>query len=584
MLMGWILLPVAMYAQTKPAYAGITVAQATEITDTTALLVRDGSNYVKLYPQNLPAVITYTSDSLFGTLPTLIVDGEDTIPGTRMFSDCSMKWQWEIEKDAELRIINIDCHENAAILVAPYMCQTTYSDTTATVCGGIEWNGIWRDASGDYDVTLDNADGCDSIRTLHLTVYTSVDTDTTAEVWDSIAWYGKTYVTSGDHTIELQDEHGCDYSHTLHLTVHTTRYDTTSLSGCDSIIFEGEKYTESNTYFPDTTITMDGNRTIKVLELIVKHTSFSEDTFAGYEPYTAPSGKIYNESGDYTDTIENIAGCDSIISIHFTMYETTYDTIAPMEACDKIEFEGKTYTQSGVYSDTIVAGDGNRTIRTMTFTIGHTSYSEEYIYKPGSYTSPRGNVYTESGDYKETIPNAEGCDSIITLHITIGDATFDTIYFCRGYNREHEEQVNEILIRRYLPYTYEDPSSFDYREGMIVETADDQILVDFRRAETNLYNHYVNGLTPIEFIAWSIRVQGASVYAPIVVEEEPQWVSFGTIAVQILFRCGETYNDAMPMGLEETDTTQRPVKRIENGQVVIIRGGTTYTPLGARVK
>ena len=584
LLMGWILLPVVMRAEVQPAYAGATIAEATETTEATTLLVRDGSNYIKLNPKNLPAVISYTSDSTFGPLPTLIVDGEDTIPGNRLFVGCSMQWQWTIEKEAEIRIVNIETHENASIFVDPHQCQTSYSDTTATVCGGIEWNGVWRDASGDYTVTLDNAEGCDSIRTLHLTVYTSVDADTTAEVWDSITWYGTTYRTSGDHTIELKDEHECDYSYTLHLTVHTTSYDTTSLSGCDSIVFDGLAYTESGTYLPDTTTTIEGDRTIRVLELIIRQSSSSETTLSSYEPYTSPSGKIYTESGDYTDTISNIAGCDSIISIHLTVYETRYDTIEPMTGCDSIVYEGKTYTRSIAYNDTTIAGDGNRTITTVTMTIHYTTYGEESVTKNGSYTSPRGITYTESGDYEEKTTNAAGCDSIITLHITIGDVTYDTVYFCRGYNHEHEVKVTETLIRRYLPYTYEAPSSFDYREGMILERRENQVLVDFNIAEANLRGHYANGLTPIVSITWSIRYPGAGAYEPIIPEAGPQWLNYGLMAIQIQFRCGETYNDALPMGVEETETAQRPIKRIENGQVVIIRGGAAYTLTGQRIE
>lgn len=461
--------------------------------------------------------------------------------------------------------------------------HSSESEETQSACGSYEWHETTYTESGDYKTVLTNAAGCDSTVTLHLTIFEpQADTDTTATVWDSIVWYGNTYKTSGDYPLERSNEGGCEWTHTLHLTVHTTSHDEYTETNCDSIIYRGQRYTESGEY-QDTVFTDDGNRTITTIRLTIGKTNSAEQTVGVYAPYTSPSGKIYSESGDYTDTITNISGCDSIITTHLTMYETSYDTIEPMEACDKIIYDGKTYTQSGEYRDTTIAGDGNRTIRILTLTIGHTSYSEEYIYKSGLYTSPRGNKYTESGDYEEKIPNAEGCDSIITLHITIGEATFDTIYFCRGYNREHEEQVNEILIRQYLPYTYEAPSSFNYREGMIVETADNQVRVDFRRAESNLHEHYVGGLTPIESIAWSVRAQGANVYVPVTVEEEPQWVSIGTIGVQILFRCGETYNDAMPMGLEETDATKRPIKRIENGQVVIIRGGAAYTLTGQRI-
>ncbi|MBR0196231.1 MAG: hypothetical protein IJQ32_08340 [Paludibacteraceae bacterium] len=462
--------------------------------------------------------------------------------------------------------------------------HSSSSDTAATVCGALEWHGKWYDASGDYNDTLLNIAGCDSVRTLHLTVYEQPENvDTTAVVWDSLVWNGTTYKQSGDYPIEMKDMNGCDYWYTLHLTVHTTAYDIYTETRCDSIVYNGKKYTVSGEY-KDTVLAEDGNRTITTLSFTIAKSSLAEVNVVVYEPYLSPSGKTYTEDGDYIDTIANIAGCDSIITTHLTMKGTTSVTLDPLSGCDRIEYEGKTYTQSGTYSDTTYAVDGHRTITSVTMTIGHTTYGEESIYKKGSYTSPRGNVYTESGDYTETVTNIAGCDSIITLHITIGHVIYDTVYFCRGYNREHEEQINEILIRRYLPYTYEAPLMADYREGVVIEINDRQALVNFHQAESNLRNHYTNGLTPIESITWSIRYSGQSGYTPIVVAEaQPQWIDMGTIAVQIMFRCGEVYNNAFPMGVEETEVSGQVVKRIMNGQVVIVRGGAVYTLMGQRI-
>ena len=569
-----------IYAQTP---AGTTADKATRINDTTTLSVQSGSNYIRIEPEHLPATVTYLPDTAFGPLPTAMMMG-DTISATIIFqyASCQMGWQWTIEESENEKIVEVKAHENASLLVEPYVCQITYSDTTAAVCDGMEWNGIWRDSTGDYSITLVNAEGCDSIYTLHLTVYKPVDTDTTAEVWDSLVWYGKTFTEDGDYRLEMKDEHGCDYIHTLHLTVHTTSYDTTALTDCDSIIYEERKYTESGTY-QDTIIAGDGNRTIRVLVLTIGRTDEEEVTVAQYDPYTSPSGKVYSESGNYTETFTNSTGCDSIFTIHLTIYNTKHLFIE-YTGCDSIVYGGKTYTQSGVYNDTTIEENGDRTIETLALTIDYPTYGEQSITKAGSYTSPTGKIYVESGDYLDTIANAAGCDSIITTHLTIGEVSYDTVYFCRGYNREHEEQVSETLIRRYMPYTYEAPSMTDYKEGVIVEINGNQALVDFHRAESNLRAHYTGGLTPIESITWSIRYAGQSAYTPIVVEEtQPQWIGMGAMAIQIMFRCGEVYNNAFPMGVEEIETTDQPIKRIENGQVVIIRGGAVYTLMGQRI-
>lgn len=516
--------------------AGTTADRATRVADTVMLSVQSGGNYIRIEPKNLPATVTYLPDTAFGPLPIAMVTG-DTLPAmvTFCYTDCRMGWKWELGKDEIAQIVEVRAHESASLLVEPLVCP-------------------------------DN-------------------TDTVAEVWDSIAWYGKTYTASGDYVLERSNEHGCEWTHTLRLTVHTTSYETYTDSQCDSILYNGRKYTESGEY-KDTLSAGNDNRIIVTLQLTVGHTSFAEQDVNAYEPYLSPQGNTYAENGDYTDTLPNVAGCDSIITTHLTMHETAYDTL-PLSGCDKIDYEGKTYTKSGDYSDTTILASGDRLIRTLAVTVRYSTGSEEEVYKNGSYTSPRGNTYTESGDYVERITNAAGCDSVITIHLTIGNAVYDTVYFCPGYNREHEEQVNELLIRRYLPYTFESPSLYDYREGVVLEQRTDGALVDLHRAEQNLYGHYAGGLTPIETIAWSIRYTGTSVYTPVVAAAEPQWVAPGSMAVQIRFLCGQLFTDAISIGtqgMEEAQADRQPVKRLENGHVIIIRGNAVYTPLGVRLK
>ena len=94
----------------------------------------------------------------------------------------------------------------------------------AAVCYGETYT--WQDQeyaeSGEYSVTLQDVNGCDSVITLTLTVYPQTEATTEkveipfGETYD---WHGVTYTESGEYTITLQDENGCDYQSTLVLTV-----------------------------------------------------------------------------------------------------------------------------------------------------------------------------------------------------------------------------------------------------------------------------------------------------------------------------------------------------------------------------
>jgi hypothetical protein len=223
---------------------------------------------------------------------------------------------------------------------------------------------------------------------------------------------------------------------------------------------------------------------------------------------------------------------------------------------------------------------------TLHLTIHYATTSEETRSEYESYTWNEV-TYTQSGDYTFETKNAAGCDSTAILHLTIKerpDIVYDTVYFCRGFNTVHEEQIAEDHVRRYLPYRYESPATWDYMEGAVVSGAQNRTLVDLKRVETNLQNYYTNELTPIEHIAWSVREDGKGIYTPVVVENQPQWIPTGRLAMQIQFRCGEYYNNEFPMALDEVEADKQPVKRIENGQIVIMYNGTKYNVQGQKIK
>ena len=94
----------------------------------------------------------------------------------------------------------------------------------AAVCYGetYTWQGQEYTESGEYSVTLQDVNGCDSVITLAFTVYPQTP-DTTEKVeipfGETYEWNGIVYAESGEYTATLQDENGCNYQATLVLTV-----------------------------------------------------------------------------------------------------------------------------------------------------------------------------------------------------------------------------------------------------------------------------------------------------------------------------------------------------------------------------
>ncbi|MBQ6723089.1 MAG: hypothetical protein IJQ84_01065 [Paludibacteraceae bacterium] len=622
-----------MYARQA---AGISVETATRVLAPTTLTVQSGSNYIRIESKNLPATVTYVADTAFGPLPMALVMG-DTLEVQMVFDTCHMAWRWSIEKDESDKIVEIKAHENAIIRVEPRMCTVTYSDTIAAECGGVEWYGQWYDKSGEYSVTLVNAEGCDSIHTLRLTVYQPQNTDTTAEVWDSIVWYGKTYKESGEYPITKQDEHECDFTYTLKLTVHTTAHDTYPETGCDSIMYNGKKYTESGVY-ADTIYDDSGNRTAMVLNFIVNHSNSGSETQEACGSYEW-EGEIFKASGDYTKKFTNVAGCDSIATLHLTIHTshgntdttavawdsiiwygktykesgeypitkqdehecdythtlkltvhtTTRDTISE-HGCDSLIYEEKKYTEDGIYVlDTIPTFDENRIIHYLAVTLGTTLRDEkEEPDLCGRYIAPSGAVFTESGVYNDTTYQTDGCMSILTLRLQFQDdcTVYDTVYFCEGQNTKHLERWSPEHATYFIPYRYESPAEWDYMEGVIVSRETSRALVDLKRAEQNLYAHYVDSLTSVTSIVWSYRLHGASSYSIIQTTEEPQWIETGVVALTVRFVCGQMFTTDFTTDIESIsdDRLSSGQKILQDGQIIIIRNGIKYNLLGTKIE
>ena len=77
-------------------------------------------------------------------------------------------------------------------------------------------------------------------------------------------------------------------------------------------------------------------------------------------------------SGTYVDTLQNVSGCDSIVTLNLTIHNSaTGDTTAT--ACDSFVWYGNTYTSTGTYSETLQTSTGCDSVVTLNLTIHSTN-------------------------------------------------------------------------------------------------------------------------------------------------------------------------------------------------------------------
>ena len=230
---------------------------------------------------------------------------------------------------------------------------------------------------------------------------------------------------------------------------------------------------------------------------------------------------------------------------------------------------------------------------TLHLTINHANSSEETRTEYESYEW-NGVTYTESGDYTYETKNAAGCDSTATLHLTIEerphiDYTYDTVYFCQGYNTEHEELISETQIRRYRKYRYESPAEWDYQNGLVVATEGHRIQLDLRHVEESLEAYYIGELEPIKKISWIYRKDGETALENLTSAAEPIWKDYGYLTIEVRFICGhvfaETIKAGSTEGVEDIDAADTSVRKIlKDGQIYILRGNTKYSIEGLKIE
>lgn len=215
---------------------------------------------------------------------------------------------------------------------------------------------------------------------------------------------------------------GIDSIYVIHLTVGTS-YGYFNAVSCEIYTSPSGNYTwtTSGIYY-DTIPNVQGCDSILIIDLTIYNQSDSTITVSACDNYISPSGNyVWTTSGTYADTIANMFGCDSLITINLTVNQSLNSLLSITE-CDNYTSPSNNYiwTTSGTYSDTIPNSMGCDSIITIDLTILNHSNATLNVTECNNYTSPSGNyTWNTSGIYFDTIPNSSGCDSIITIDLTI---------------------------------------------------------------------------------------------------------------------------------------------------------------------
>ncbi|KWW31612.1 MAG: hypothetical protein AUK63_306 [bacterium P3] len=249
---------------------------------------------------------------------------------------------------------------SSATLYIGDICRHPGDTVEKTVCQDqipYLWNGVLFESAGTQYDTLNTGSGVDSIVTMTLHVSPVYAESVSADICpgESYTFEGTEYGATGVYTHRMQTAAGCDSLRTLTLTVSPVLNETTRDTVCDRYSWHGQEYGQSGTYTYVHT-SGSGCTGADTLYLTVRFSNSGVDEQDVCDSLTW-HGTTYTASTDtpvHRDV--NAAGCDSTTTLHLTVRHSSQAT-ENLAACDSLTWHGTTYTAS---TDTPVHRDVNR--------------------------------------------------------------------------------------------------------------------------------------------------------------------------------------------------------------------------------
>lgn len=301
-------------------------------------------------------------------------------------------------------------------------CTPTTFNQTITACnsytspsGTYTWT-----TSGIYNDTIFDAGGCDSMYVIDLTVNSSIVTNIQDSACVSYTSPSGNYVwtTTGIYNDTIfSTTGGCDSLFVVDLTINTGIFFNITTSSCGDYTSPSGTYTWTTSGIYNDTIfsTTGGCDSIYTVDLTINQPTFSTFAVEGCNSYLSPSGVLWVNSGTYSDTLVNAAGCDSIITFIVTLDPNSPTACAGQ--CSEIFF-----------SEYIEGSSNNKALEIYNPTFTSVDLSN-YVVKRHTNGAP-----TASGTYAMTgilapgavyvIGNASADPAILNVSDTTNAATF----------------------------------------------------------------------------------------------------------------------------------------------------------------
>ena len=250
---------------------------------------------------------------------------------------------------------------------------------------------------------------------------------------------GVTYDESSPSGTEtMSNIYGCDSSVTIDLTFNTSSIGSETYIGCSgdgySINVNGVSYDESNPSGTETLSNTNGCDSTVTIDLIFNNLSNGSETYAGCsgDGYAVVvNGTTYDEANPAgTETLSNAFGCDSTVSIDLT-FNTVNNGVETYTGCSgdgyAVLVNGVTYDESnpsGTETMSNIFGCDSTISIDLTFNSPSTGSEVHTGCNGDGYAvTVNGIIYNEANPTGiETLSNINGCDSVVSIELTFNSS------------------------------------------------------------------------------------------------------------------------------------------------------------------
>jgi gliding motility-associated-like protein len=398
-------------------------------TDRNNICINDNSNITLTAIGGIGDTLKWYSDNL-----GLIYIGKGTpliIPSPTQTTTYYARWESQCDTSACDSIV-INIYSQITQNISPIICQ---GDTCFVGTSKYTTTGVYTDL-------LISLSGCDSTVITNLFVNPIKQTIQFPVICqgESLTVGMNNYTSTGTYTDILKTYLACDSTVITNLIVNPTKQISLIHSICEGESFVvGTNVHTTTGIYSDTLVTISGCDSIISSILTVNPTKNTSDSPVICQGETVEVGThIYSTTGIYSDTLNTILGCDSIVITNLTVGTKKQNTLIRSICTGEFFPIGiHNYTTTGIYVDTLATVYGCDSIITTNLTVIPTiQTAQSPSICEGENITVGTHIYTTTGTYTDVFKTVAGCDSIVTTDLTVNPLPLvslgDDMLICPG--------------------------------------------------------------------------------------------------------------------------------------------------------